>query len=215
MTLEEKYEYYLKSGEKIKIINECEYYKIIDKEFIPIKDGMVMITIPKEALPLGAEGLISDESGSKFYVSGPEMIHFNNSIPKWYLETYRVLLLGMKSIDVIGEYVKQEVLTKISLSKYRELSGSPFHPSIKDCFEKDKYPFQDEIYKYLISAETGACSMAFVTDMFTGRKAGGTNMLRHDDKYLWNDNLAYYVKAYNLRFDKEVEEHFLRKIGVM
>ena len=99
--MEIKYEEYLKSNDKTKMINGKEYYKIVDCH---IGEGFGIIIVPFEAVPKSKVWLI-DENGFKFFTDGLVHIRFSEGIPEWYLK------LATLSIDVvkpceIGKYLR-------------------------------------------------------------------------------------------------------------
>lgn len=99
--MEIKYEEYLKSNDKTKMINGKEYYKIVDCH---IGKVFGIIIVPFEAVPKPNVWLI-DENGFKFFTDGLVHMRFSEGIPEWYLK------LATLSIDVakpykIGEYLR-------------------------------------------------------------------------------------------------------------
>ena len=96
-----KYEEYLKSDDKVKIINGEEFYKVINWY---VGDVFATITIPWEVAPKTNAKLI-DENGLVFQSKGLMHIRFINSIPKWYFETATIGIDVVKP-NKIGEYVR-------------------------------------------------------------------------------------------------------------
>lgn len=100
----------------------------------------------------------------------------------------------------------------ISLIRYDEFAKGMGFPSLKDFVQPERYPGQDDIVKYLYSAEGGMVSMTRLIDVFTGEPINQEVVFMNDGVYRWISTLAYYVNHYNLRLPKEFEDHVLNKV---
>ena len=99
--MEIKYEEYLKSDDKTKIINDKEYYKIVD---CYVGELFGIMTVPHGAASKANIWLV-DENGFNFFSKGMMHIGFLEGVPEWYLK------LATLDVDVvkpckIGEYVR-------------------------------------------------------------------------------------------------------------
>lgn len=99
--MEIKYEEYLKSDDKIKIINGKEYYKIVDCD---IGNVFGIIIVPHKAVPKPNVWLV-DENGFKFFTSGLVHFRFSGDITEWYLKLATIGIDVVKPCK-IGEYVR-------------------------------------------------------------------------------------------------------------
>jgi len=96
-------------------------------------------------------------------------------------------------------------LKKIGFFKEMEL-GDEKNPSIKDFIYKNKdNNIKEKLYEYLKSGIVIVACFGINKDIFDENKVAGNNSLLSDGKYVWTDDLAYYVKEYNL----ELEESFI------
>ena len=99
--MEIKYEEYLKSDDKIKIINGKEYYKIVDCH---IGELFSVISIPYGAVSESNVWLV-DENGFRFFTSGLVHFRFSEGIPEWYLKLATIGIDVVKPCE-IGKYVR-------------------------------------------------------------------------------------------------------------
>lgn len=99
--MEIKYEEYLKSDDKIKIINGQEYYKVVDCHIGALVGIMI---VPWEAAPKANTWLV-DENGLEFLAKGLVHIRFSEDIPEWY---FKLATIGVDVVKpcVIGKYVR-------------------------------------------------------------------------------------------------------------
>lgn len=91
--------------------------------------------------------------------------------------------------------------------------------SIRDHFCKEKYPFQDEIYEYVFNcpdANKRGARPSIERDCLTHEFIGSDiyNRFFEVEDYYWNNNLAYYIKQYNLRLPKDFEDWILERLGL-
>ena len=96
-----KYENYLKSDDRIKIINGKEYHKVVDCH---IFDSFGIMSVSFEAAPKPNIWLI-DENGFKFFSKGLVMMSFRGPIPEWYFKLANIGIDVSKPCK-IGNYVR-------------------------------------------------------------------------------------------------------------
>ena len=97
----------------------------------------------------------------------------------------------------------------IILGKYEELSPGMGFPSIMDALEKEPYPNKEIILQYLHSGHVYLVTASRFNDIFTGQSARRELYCMTDGKYSWSSTIPYYVEHYNLRLQKDFEEHVL------
>lgn len=105
------------------------------------------------------------------------------------------------------------------LARFKGYNGGDEFPTMEECFCKEKYPFQDEICEYILKCPDNDELIAMPSierDMFTGKTIGSStyNVIFEKDGYQWRNNLAYYIKQYNLRLPKKAEDWVLKQIGI-
>jgi hypothetical protein len=86
-------------------IDDQIYHKIIYKDKIPLRDGIVTICIPKDLFDGAKVNAIVDESGKTFELGGIVFFSFRGEIPRWYLETITVVVEGIHDENRIGSYI--------------------------------------------------------------------------------------------------------------
>ena len=96
-----KYENYLKSDDKTKIINGKEYHKVIDCH---VFDSFGVMSVSFEAAPKPNIWLI-DENGFKFFSKGLVHMSFARPVPEWYLKLANIGIEVSKPCK-IGNYVR-------------------------------------------------------------------------------------------------------------
>lgn len=99
--MEIKYEEYLKSDDKTKIINSKEYYKIVD---CYVGELFGIMTVPHGAVSKANIWLV-DENGFKFFSKGMMHIRFLEGVPEWYLNLANIGIKVSKPCE-IGNYVR-------------------------------------------------------------------------------------------------------------
>ena len=89
--------------------------------------------------------------------------------------------------------------------------GAEEAPSLSTLFAPGKYDEQDKVIDYLKKGKVTLVSPQYDTDAFTGDAIMPlqTTYILSDRKYSWSSDLAYYVKMYNVRLPKEVEDWIL------
>jgi len=103
--MEMEYDNYLKSGDRMIEIDGQTYHKIICKDKYSVRDGVVTICIPNNIFGRGKISTIMDESGKMFELGGVIHFSFGGDIPRWYLETFTVVVLGIHDENEIGSYI--------------------------------------------------------------------------------------------------------------
>lgn len=103
--INEIYEAYIKRDDKVIKIGELTYYRIIDKTFLSIKDGTVLVCVPQKMFKNRLCKKLVDENGKCFKIGYPAHFSFNGDIPKWYKETVTFHLVGTNDINEVGEYL--------------------------------------------------------------------------------------------------------------
>ena len=98
---------------------------------------------------------------------------------------------------------------------YRELTQNEAHPSMVDFFEKAPYVYQEKIVRYLKNGHCYASTTGRERDVFTGEIIPKEIAILTDAVYFWDSLLYHYVEKYNLRLEKEFEQHILRKLGIL
>ena len=57
------------------------------------------------------------------------------------------------------------------------------------------------------------CTTKCGEDIFTGERLVQTYAILTDGKYVWPNTLSHYVKTYNLRLSKDIEQYIIRAGG--
>lgn len=97
---EKIYETYKSSNDKVIVIDEVKYFKIIEKYDVC---GFQIIAIPNDVLNT-AGNILKDDLGNIFTIGNPVHYTFKDNIPEWYFETSHVTLKDT-TVDKIGEYI--------------------------------------------------------------------------------------------------------------
>ncbi len=100
--MEIKYEEYLKSNDKTKIINGKEYYRIVD---CYVGSMLGIMTVPFEVVSQPDVWLV-DENGFKFLSKGLMHVRFSGEIPDWYLKELAIIGIDVVEPCEIGKYVR-------------------------------------------------------------------------------------------------------------
>lgn len=99
------YDKYLQSDDKKVVMNGSCFYKIIQKDRLPIRDGTVLIVVPREIFNHRGIDTVVDETGKTFKIGAAAFMSFSGSVPKWYLETATIPVEGIHEKDEIGNYI--------------------------------------------------------------------------------------------------------------
>ena len=82
-------------------------------------------------------------------------------------------------------------------------------PMMKDYLEDHPYPGQGKNIFFLMHGVPGLVGMKPRYDVFTGERISSSKTLLRYKNLEWWEDLAYYVKNYNLRLPREVESFIL------
>ena len=103
--MEIAYENYLQSDDIEVEIDGVKFYKIITKEKVPVRDGIVTICVSRKMFIGNENNTILDENGKKFSISSPAFYSFRGEIPRWYLDTFTVVVNDISEENDIGSYI--------------------------------------------------------------------------------------------------------------
>lgn len=104
--MNEIYSDYLQDDTKIKKIEGNTFTKIIYRDILPVKEGMVEIVIPADISGRSNSRVIIDEKGREFSLTGPVTMAFRNKPPQWYRETAIYIVDGISDVNAIGDYIR-------------------------------------------------------------------------------------------------------------
>ncbi len=99
-----------------------------------------------------------------------------------------------------------------SLMNYDEFGPGMDLESMKKHFEAAPYQGQEKIVFYLDNGTKTYTRASRGRDVFTGEVIKGSYTGMTDGEYSWTSVLSYYVKNYNLRLPKELEDKGFRII---
>ncbi len=103
--MEIEYEKYLSSNVKTMEIDGVVYFKIIQKQQIPLRGGTVLICLPWEFFEDRSINDCNDENGRRIKLGAPVHYSFREQIPEWYLKTVTVNVEDIHGVDEIGDYL--------------------------------------------------------------------------------------------------------------
>ena len=95
---------------------------------------------------------------------------------------------------------------------YKEFGNDDNDPSIHDYLEKEPYPNQNKIIRFLKNGKIEFARLSRVRDIFTGQRIPHEVLVMSDGDYFWSNTLAWYVEKYNLRMPEEFERYILSKV---
>lgn len=104
--MDEIYNNYLQDDTRIKIIDGTVYTKIIYKDILPVRNGMVEIVLPTGIFNCVNSKMVVDEKGREFSLTGPVTMSFCNELPRWYRETVIYTVDGISDSNAVGDYVR-------------------------------------------------------------------------------------------------------------
>lgn len=106
------YEQYLLDDSRIYEKDGITFYKLVDKKKIKVRGGMVLITVPREAVR-NIDDYYCDETGNKILIETPIHMSFGaNPIPQWYIETVTLPVKDISDISEIGDYLGRKNATE-------------------------------------------------------------------------------------------------------
>lgn len=83
------------------------YYKFVHKQKLKLRGGMVLVTVPREAVTNISDSYC-DENGKQILFDAPVHMSFRgNGIPRWYIETVTLPVKEISEVSEIGEYVRR------------------------------------------------------------------------------------------------------------
>ncbi|MCD7951129.1 MAG: hypothetical protein LUG12_12855 [Erysipelotrichaceae bacterium] len=101
---------------------------------------------------------------------------------------------------------------EINFINYKELNNKNKGISLKENIHDEPYQNQEVIYDYLLDGgKVEAARLSRYKDIFNNKIIPQEGLIRYDGTYYWSNVLAYYVRNYNLRLPKDVENHILQK----
>ena len=97
------------------------------------------------------------------------------------------------------------------IGEYNEFIPNKGFGRMVDSFQKNTYNNQKLIVNYLNQGKTICVQAGKVVDIITGKKTTLTGKVQTDGKYMWFNEIAYYIEKYNLRLPEDIEEYILGK----
>lgn len=102
------YEQYLNDDNRTYEKDGIVFYKFVKKDKFKLRGGMVLITVPREAVN-SINDYYCDENGNRLFIDAPVHMNFGrNGIPKWYFETVTLPVKDISDISEIGEYIGRD-----------------------------------------------------------------------------------------------------------
>lgn len=102
------YEQYLEDDNRTYEKDGIVFYKLVKKDKLKLRGGMVLITVPWEAVN-SINDCYYDENGNRILIDAPVHMSFGrNGIPKWYFETVTLPVKDISDISEIGEYIGRD-----------------------------------------------------------------------------------------------------------
>lgn len=98
------YDNYLKSDNQSIEKDGVTFYRLIKKEKVKIKGGMVLITVPIQAVD-NINDTYCDENGKHIIMDLPVHMSFRDEIPEWYVRTVTLPVKNISEISEIGDYI--------------------------------------------------------------------------------------------------------------
>lgn len=106
------YEQYLENENLTYEKDGILFYKLVKKEKVKLKGGMVLITVPNKAVRYIKDSYC-DENGNKILIDSPVHYSFGaNDIPKWYIETVTLPVKEISDISEIGDYLGRDCVVE-------------------------------------------------------------------------------------------------------
>lgn len=102
------YEQYLRDDNRTFEKDGIVFYKLVKKDKLKLRGGMVLITVPREAVK-SINDCYYDETGNKILVDAPIHMSFGrNGIPEWYFETVTLPVKDISDVSEIGAYIGRD-----------------------------------------------------------------------------------------------------------
>ncbi len=103
--MELKYEAYLVSEDKERLIDGEMYYRAVEVEFFNMSWGpSVFLCLPNKMFRGKRGNRIRDEYGRCFDLEGPSYYSFGGAIPEWYFNCMEFWIKGLMDTESIGRY---------------------------------------------------------------------------------------------------------------
>lgn len=104
-TMEQEYEAFLQSEDRVLRIGDMKFHKIIHKDRVAFQGGTVIITVPHALFHGDMPKILMDEKGKTFSLGSVCRMNFRGQIPKWYLNAVAVTVDGIHDVTEIGNYL--------------------------------------------------------------------------------------------------------------
>lgn len=102
------YEQYLEDDNRIFEKDGMVFYKFVKKYKLKLRDGMVLITVPREAVK-SINDCYYDENGNRILIDATIHMNFGkHGIPKWYFETVTLPVKDIMEVSEIGDYIGRD-----------------------------------------------------------------------------------------------------------
>lgn len=102
------YEQYLEDDNRIFEKDGMVFYKFVKKYKLKLRGGMVLITVPREAVK-SINDRYYDEAENRFIIEAPIHMSFGrNGIPKWYFDTVTLPVKDISDVSEIGNYIARD-----------------------------------------------------------------------------------------------------------
>lgn len=100
------YEQYLERDDIRVEIDGRLYYRIVHKDKLSIRDGLVLVLVPSELFAGGSiKQTVVDENGNTFNLGCIVHYSFRRPIPQWYLDAVSIEVMNVKEKEEIGDYL--------------------------------------------------------------------------------------------------------------
>lgn len=113
-TMEQKYEAFLQSEDRVLRIGDMKFHKIIKKDRVAFHGGTVIITVPHALFHGDTPKILMDEKGRTFSLGDVCRMNFRGKIPEWYLNAVAVTVNDIHDITEIGNYLAIRQTCKVA-----------------------------------------------------------------------------------------------------
>ncbi len=102
------YEQYLRDDNRTFEKDGIVFYKLVKKDKLKLRGGMVLITVPREVVK-SINDCYYDEAGNRILIDAPIHMSFgSNGIPEWYFETVTLPVKDISDVSEIGVYIGRD-----------------------------------------------------------------------------------------------------------
>lgn len=106
------YEQYLEDDKRTFEKDGMVFYKLLKKDKLKLRGGMILITVPREAVK-SINDCYYDEAGNRVIIEAPIHMSFGrNGIPKWYFDTVTLPVKDIADVSEIGDYIGRDCSAK-------------------------------------------------------------------------------------------------------